>query len=76
MQKEHIKVYTGTSVLVNRLNYLLDQENIPSLIKDHTFSANIAGFGALSNSIELHIYNTDLEKATLIIEEFKKEIAE
>ncbi|MDG1528598.1 MAG: DUF2007 domain-containing protein [Polaribacter sp.] len=76
MEKEHIKVYSGTSVLVNRLSFLLDTEKIPSLIKDHVSSGNLAGFGALSNSVELFIYKSDLEKATEIIEEFKKEIAE
>ena len=76
MEREHIKVYSGTSVLVNRLSFLLDTEKIPSLIKDHVSSGNLAGFGALSNSVELFIYKSDLEKATEIIEEFKKEIAE
>lgn len=76
MDKEHIKVFSGTSVLVNRLSFLLDAEKIPSLIKDHVSSGNLAGFGALSNSVELFIYNSDLQKATSVIEEFKKEIAE
>ena len=76
MDKEHIKIFSGTSVLVNRLNFLLDNKNIPSLIKDHVSSGTLAGFGTLSNSVELFIYNSDLEKATPIIEEFKKEIAE
>jgi hypothetical protein len=73
--KEHIKIYSGDSITVNRLSFLLDEAEIPSLIKDHENSANLAGFGTLGNSVELFIYNSDLEKASTIIENFKKEIA-
>jgi hypothetical protein len=73
--KEHIKIYSGDSITVNRLSFLLDEAGIPSLIKDHANSATLAGFGTLGNSVELFIYNSDLEKASTIIENFKKEIA-
>ena len=76
MKKEHIKIYSGTSVLVNRLSYLLDNEKIPSLIKNHHESARLGGFGSPIDSVELFIYDSDSEKATPIIEEFEKEIAE
>ena len=76
MEKEHIKIFTGTSILVNRLSYLLDQESIPSLIKNHHESARLGGFGSSMDSVELFIYKSDTEKATVVIENFKKEIAE
>jgi hypothetical protein len=76
MTKEHIKIFTGTSILIDRLSYLLDKEKIPSLIKNHHESARLSGFGLAIDNIELFIYDSDLEKATPIIEEFKKEIAE
>lgn len=76
MEKEHIKVFTGTSILVNRLSYLLDQVKIPSLIKNHFDSARLGGFGLPMDSVELFIYKSDSEKATTIIENFQKEIAE
>ncbi|WKD86059.1 hypothetical protein KCTC32516_01411 [Polaribacter huanghezhanensis] len=76
MTKEHIKIFTGTSILIDRLSYLLDKEKIPSLIKNHHESARLGGFGLAIDNIELFIYGSDLEKATPIIEEFKKEIAE
>ncbi|WP_198938399.1 putative signal transducing protein [Tenacibaculum holothuriorum] len=72
--KEHIKIFTGTSILVNRLAYLLDQINIPSIIKDDRESGRLAGFGTFGDSSELHIFNTDLEQATNVIENFQKEI--
>ena len=76
MEKEHIKVFTGTQIFVNRLSYLLDEAKIPSLIKNHHESARLGGFGSPMDSVELFIYNTDKEKASSIIEEFRKEIAE
>ncbi len=76
MEKEHIKVFTGTSILVNRLSFLLDEAEIATLIKNHFDSARLGGFGLPMDSVELFIYNSDLEKATTIIENFQKEIAE
>lgn len=75
MTQEHIKIYTGTSIFVNRLKNLLADSDIHSIIKDHVNSGQLAGFGALGNSIELFILNTDLEKGREIIENFKEEIA-
>ncbi len=72
---EHIKVYTGASLLTNRLAFLLDESNIPSLIKDTKESGRLAGFGATECSSELFIYDSDLKEAKSIIENFRKEIA-
>jgi len=71
---EHIKVYTGSSILVNRLKSILEETKIKSIIKDHVNSGNLAGFGALRNSIELFVLNTDYEKAKVIVNDFKAEI--
>jgi hypothetical protein len=71
---EHIKVFTGTSILVNRLKSILEDVKIKSIIKDHVNSGNLAGFGALGNSIELLVLNTDIEKAKVIIDDFNAEI--
>ena len=59
MEQEHIKVFSGTSLLVNRLSFLLDEAKIPSLIKDHVNSGTLAGFGSPTNNVELFIYNSD-----------------
>lgn len=71
---EHIKFYTGNSILVKRLAFLLDDEDIPSIIRDNVESARLAGFGIPDNSVELLIFSSDLDKAIPIIEKFKKEI--
>ena len=73
---DYTKVFTGTSILVNRLRYLLDQIKIPSLIKDDKESGRLAGFGTTGDAVELFIYTTDLEKATTVLENFRKEISE
>ncbi len=72
--KEHIKIFTGTSILVNRLAFLLEEQNIPSIIKNDKESGRLAGFGTTGSSVELHILNTDIEKSKNIIDSFKLEI--
>ncbi len=72
--KEHIKVYTGTTILTNRLAFLLDEAKIATLIKDSKESGRLAGFGTTDNSCELFIYKSDYETAQEIINNFKQEI--
>ena len=73
---KHVKIYSGTSILTNRLAFLLDQQNIATMIKDQKESGRLAGFGATENSSELYIYQSDTEKSKPIIENFLKEIEE
>lgn len=70
---EHIKIMTGSSIIINRIAFLLDQQNISSLIKDNVESARLAGFGISHNDVELYVYSADLEKAQKVIEEFNNE---
>lgn len=70
--KEHIQVFTGTSILANRLAFLLDENNIPTLIKDQKESGRLAGFGAIESSSQLFIYSSDYERSKNIIENFRK----
>ena len=70
----HIKIFTGSSLLVNRLAYLLDQIRIPTLVKDNKESSRLAGFGITGDSSHLYIYETDLNKAQTVIDDFEKEI--
>ncbi|CAM1352406.1 DUF2007 domain-containing protein [Tenacibaculum insulae] len=72
--KEHIKVYTGTTILTNRLAFLLDEAKIATLIKDSKESGRLAGFGATGDSCELFIYNSDFEAAQKIIDIFREEL--
>ncbi len=70
---EHLKLLTSSSINVNRVAALLDQNNIPSLIKDNLESARVAGFGISQNSVDLYINRTDLERAQALVAELNQE---
>ncbi len=74
--KEHIKIFTGTAILANRLSYLLYNMNIPSIIRDEKESGRLAGFGTYGDSSELLIFKSDLHKADKTVSSFLKEISE
>lgn len=75
MREEHIKVFTGSPVIVRRLQSILDASGIGSVCKNQHESARLAGFGAPLNSAELFVLNVDMEKASPIIADYKNEIA-
>lgn len=72
---KHVKILTNSSIIINRIAFLLDQKNIATLIKDNVESARLAGFGTTQNDVELYVYNSDFESAQKMIEEFNKENA-
>ncbi len=74
MTSDYTKIFSGNAIFVNRLKSLLEQEKIPSLIKDSVNSAHLAGFAVPIDSIELFVLNNYLENALPIIETFKSEI--
>ncbi|MEE3999598.1 DUF2007 domain-containing protein [Tenacibaculum sp. FZY0031] len=71
---KHIKVFSGSQIFVNRLSQLLDEIEVPHLVKDNKEAGRVAGFGTLGNSIDVFIYESDLEKAQQTINNFKQEI--
>ncbi|TCP23934.1 putative signal transducing protein [Tenacibaculum skagerrakense] len=71
----HIKLYSGTSILVNRLAYMLDEIGVSSIIKDNKESGRLAGFGTLGQSVDLLINEEDYEKAKDSLDIFQKEIS-
>lgn len=70
---KHVKILTNSSIIINRIAFLLDQKNIATLIKDNVESARLAGFGTTQNDVQLYVNNSDFESAQKIIEEFNKE---
>ena len=70
---KHTKILTSSSIIINRIAFLLDQKNIATLIKDNVESARLAGFGTTQNDVQLYVNNSDFESAQKIIEEFNKE---
>ena len=73
---KHVKIFSGTQIFVGRLSQLLDEINVPYLIKDNKESGRLAGFGTLGNSVDVFIYESDVEKSQSTIDSFKEEIAE
>lgn len=71
---KHIKVFSGTQIFVSRLSQLLDEIKIPYLIKDNQEAGRLAGFATLGNSVDVFIYESDLEKAQSTFNDFKHEI--
>lgn len=68
---ELVKILTDSAVIINRIVQLLDEEKIPSIVKDNFESARLAGFGTPSNDVELFISKSHIEKAEMIIKSFK-----
>ncbi|BAO55783.1 putative signal transducing protein [Nonlabens marinus] len=66
----YIKAYTGSAITINRLADLFQKENITFLIKDRKESARLAGFGSTGDDVELHILESDVDKARPIITAF------
>ena len=70
---EPIKLLTGSTITIQHVAALLGQNNIPSLIKDNTESARLAGFGSMQNDVDLYVNTVDLEKAQQLITDLEKE---
>jgi hypothetical protein len=66
--KQHIKIHTGTSITINRIASLLEEKGIASIIKDNHESGRLAGFGTSINDVELYVLETDVEKATNVLD--------
>lgn len=70
---KHTKLFTGSLIQIQRLQLDLDDNQIPSLVKNNFQSGLRSGFyGGSPSQVELFIYEEDLEKATPILEKFKK----
>jgi len=75
METTHVKIFSETPIIINRLRSLLEEQGIGSLVKNQFESGRLAGFGAPMNAVDLFILNSDLEKASIIVDDFKKEIS-
>lgn len=67
---ELVKILTDSAIIINRIAQLLDEEKIPSIVKDNVESARLAGFGTPSNNVELYVSEHDINRAKIIIEPF------
>lgn len=75
METSYVKVFSESPIFINRVRTLLEEQNIPSFVKNQIESARLAGFGVLTNTVDLYIYKSDLKKATHIVQDFIKDIS-
>ncbi|AUC79662.1 hypothetical protein CW736_09925 [Nonlabens sp. MB-3u-79] len=68
---EHVRIFTGTSIQVNRIASLLEEQNISFLIKNPIESGRLAGFGTSGESVELFVLNSDLKNAEKVLRAFE-----
>lgn len=70
---KHINFFTGSLIQIQRLQLDLDDNEIPSLVKNNFQSGLRSGFyGGSPSLVELFIYEEDKEKATPILEKFEE----
>ncbi len=70
---KHINFFTGSLIQIQRLQLDLDDNKIPSLVKNNFQSGLRSGFyGGSPSLVELFIYEEDKEKATPILEKFEE----
>jgi len=74
MSTEHIKIFSGSSIIIKGLQNLFDNHKINYIIKDKFESARLAGFGEQMNAVELHVLSSDFDKAQPIVAAYKSEI--
>ena len=67
---DHVKVFSNSAIVIQRIVQLLEDEKIPSLVKDNVESARLAGFGASFFDVELYVYKSDVEKVKALIKCF------
>ena len=74
-QSKHIKLFTGSLIEIQRLQLDLDDNAIPSMVKNNFQSGLRAGFyGGSPSQVQLFIYEEDHDKALAILENFKAEM--
>ena len=76
MKTTHVKIFTGTEIIVKSLTHQLNDAHIPFIIKNRVESARLGEFGIPSNSVSIYVKEIDLEIALPIVNEYKKSIRE
>jgi hypothetical protein len=72
---KHVKFFVGSLIEIQRLQLDLDDQNIPSLVKNNFQSGLRSGFyGGSPSQVELFIFESDLKKAKPILKAFEKDM--
>ncbi|MFI1773584.1 DUF2007 domain-containing protein [Thalassobellus citreus] len=72
----YIKIFTGSSIVAQRITFDLEKSGVIAVVKDETESARLAGFGGgiVPGFQEVFIHKDEIEKATPIIESITTEL--
>tara|TARA_R110002050_G_scaffold97971_2_gene203652 strand:+ start:44302 stop:44538 length:237 start_codon:yes stop_codon:yes gene_type:complete len=71
----YIKIFTGSSIVVQRIIFDLEKADIIAVVKDETESGRLAGFGASIQGLqEIQVHKDELEKASAIIDSITTEL--
>lgn len=70
---EHIRILSGSTVTVNLLASILEENNISVIVRDNANSASLAGFGSQPNDVDLLVAESDVDRAIELINDFQKE---
>jgi len=74
-QSKHIRFFTGSLIQIQRLQLDLNDNKIPSLVKNNFESGLRSGFyGGSLSQVQLFIFEEDLKEAKPILEKFKKDM--
>ncbi len=68
----HVRLLTSSAITINRIVALLEEQGIPSVIRNNVESARLAGFGSAQNDVDLLVEESDFMQAKEIVEEFYK----
>lgn len=68
-----IRLMSDSSIIINRVATILEDNGIPFLIKDNTESGRLAGFGTSQNDVDIHVKTSDFEKAKELVQTFMEE---
>ncbi|GEM_PF-3339355 len=63
------KILTDSAINIDHMADLLNDQDIPSMIKNNNQSASLAGFGSVSNNVDLFVNEGDAENALKIIKQ-------
>ena len=74
-QSKHVNLFTGSLIEIQRLQIDLDDNEIPSMVKNNFQSGLRSGFyGGSPSQVQLFIFEEDREKALPILGSFKEQM--
>jgi hypothetical protein len=68
MRTDYSKIFTGNSLLANRIVAALHEQGIGAVIKDEAESARLSGFASsMLGTVELYVNNDEVQLAETIV---------